>query len=180
MNKDNIILILISSLFLIILILSTLYVDQITKFPKVVLDNQTLKNMTKEEIVGFYTEREQMLENNKSFEILSILVGIFGFILGSGTTYLISKNPNRKIDLDSLLLLTTKEEREVIKILVEKKGEATQYYIRNRMGINKVAMTRLIEKMEREGVIEVTRGRINYIRLSEKLRKTFKELGFNF
>ena len=180
MDRDNIVLILVFSLFLTILVLSTLYVDQITRLPKVVLDNQTIDNMTKEEIVGFYTERENMLENNKGFEILTIIIGVLGFTLGVGTTYLISKRPTINIDLDSLLLLTPKYERDIIKILVEKKGEATQHYIRTRLGINKVTMTRLVEKMESEGTIEVTRGRVNYIRLSEKLIKTFKNLGFNF
>ncbi len=177
--KDKIILALIFSLFVAVLVLATLYVDQTMKFPNVVLDNQTVNNMTKEEIIGFYKEREKMIENNKSFEILTLIVGVLGFMLGASTFYLISKEPTTKVDLDSIMKLAPENERDVIKILIEKGGEAAQHYIRTRLGINKVAMTRLIEKMEREGKIEVTRGRINYVRLSKDLKENFKKLGFN-
>ena len=130
--------------------------------------------MSKEEIVGFYQERERLESSSTLPEIFTILIGTIGFTLGASTAYLIINKPNIKIEKEGILKLIPKNEREVISILIDKKGEAPQYYIRNRIGINKVAMTRLVEKMEREGIIKVSRGRVNYIRLNDDIIKSLK------
>ena len=175
--RERIILGVIFSLFLSTLIFSSLYLYELQTHPRVVLTNDIIKNMSKEEIIGFYQERERMESSDLTPEIFIISVGIIGFTLGISTAYLILERPKAKIEKDGILKLIPKNERNVIEVLIDKGGEAPQYYIRNRTGVNKVAMTRLIEKMEREGIIKVSRGRVNYVRLNEEIIKSLKKSG---
>ncbi len=133
-----------------------------------------LREMSKEEILA-YLEYRQMGRSPVPLSFLVIVtLSASGLALGYLLRYSLEKEP----DPSKILALLPEPHRSVIKILVEKGGEATQMYIRGRLGIDKVKMSRMVAKMGAEGLIEVVKmGRTNLIRLSGELRDSLNKLG---
>ena len=69
------------------------------------------------------------------------------------------KEPRKKINLDSL----EPKEREVIKILQEENGTIFQATLMEKLGIGKVGITRLLDKLEAKQIIERKRRGMNNV-----------------
>lgn len=68
------------------------------------------------------------------------------------------------------MLFLNKEEKEIIKYLVEKKGETTQAEISRLPGLNRVKAYRSVQKMQQKKLIEVvSHGKVRKIKLRKDI-----------
>ncbi|MEM5773034.1 MAG: hypothetical protein QW040_02290 [Candidatus Aenigmatarchaeota archaeon] len=97
-----------------------------------------------------------------------------GLLIGSTLYYFMSpkieENKEKQIQaLFSLVEILSPEEREIVKKLIENKGEILQSKLSQSFG--KVKTFRVLENLKRRGVIEKEPyGKTNMIKLNEKLR----------
>jgi uncharacterized membrane protein len=92
-----------------------------------------------------------------------LVIGLF-FIFSKENERIIirkikEKNLKKKIDLENL----NKQEREVLKFLQEENGAVFQATLMEKLGIGKVGMTRLIDKLEAKQIVERKRRGMNNI-----------------
>lgn len=100
--------------------------------------------------------------------VSNILALIFGFIsyLFLAKNFDINKEKEKKY-LNNILNILEKEEKNIIEYLIKNNGVATQYELVKISKTNKVKVHRIIEKLEKKGVIEKQKiGKINKIYLS--------------
>jgi len=99
-----------------------------------------------------------------------------GVFIGSIVYYMLSpaiSKEVRKVDTKTILDLLEPGEREVVRRLVESKGEVSQSKLSNEFG--KVKVFRLLESLKNRGIVEkVPYGKTNKIRLNEKFAKLFE------
>lgn len=89
--------------------------------------------------------------------ITAIIVGIGGFYL------------YRKRDVERVLPILDKPEREVMKIIMREKKNVNQKKIVKELGYSKAKVSRIIKSLEQRGLIKVERrGRTNIINLKRK------------
>ncbi len=170
MNDRNTLL-LIGGLFVLLLVISALYYGElIEENSRGKLTPELVDSMTKEEIKVFLEEREKV-SNGNLLSLGVIIFGIVGAIVGATIVgYVLPKK--RGVDYEGLVYMVASPEREVIREILKAGGEVEQLTLRQKLGLNKVAMTRLIQRMERKGQIIVSReGKINYVSLNERTRR---------
>lgn len=93
----------------------------------------------------------------------------FGFLVGLISFYLFLPlmARRRKKDINLFLEILDPMEREVLRMLINNKGEISQAQISKKLG--KVRAFRAIEKLRRRGILEKEkRKKTNLIKLSEK------------
>jgi len=103
-----------------------------------------------------------------TFSSLGILVGSFVYY----AMFPKLRETERKVAEDSKVLLDMlqPEEREIVKRIVENKGEITQSKLSSQFG--KVKTFRIIESLKRRGIVlKEGYGKTNKIRLNEKFRE---------
>lgn len=99
-----------------------------------------------------------------------------GVFVGSIVYYMLSpaiSREVRKVDTKAILDLLEPLEKEIIRRLVENKGEISQSKLSTEFG--KVKAFRVIEALKNRGVVEkVPYGKTNKIKLNEKFVKLFE------
>ncbi len=99
-----------------------------------------------------------------------------GVFVGSIVYYMLSPTVGkeaRKVDTKTILELLEPREREIVRRLIESKGEIYQSKLSSEFG--KVKVFRIIEDLKNRGVVEkVPYGKTNKIKLSEKFIKLFE------
>jgi uncharacterized membrane protein len=105
-----------------------------------------------------------------------VLMGIFG--LGSGLMVynLLNSQIEKqkhvvKTNMDIIMKFLTTEDREVIRLLIEKEGMTTQSEIARLPGMSRLKAHRIVKKLEDRGIVHVEKyGKINMIRMVDELR----------
>ncbi len=73
--------------------------------------------------------------------------------------------------------LLTEDEREILKFLLRRNGEAYQSEIYRELNMPKSTVTRLLRRLSEKGVVRIERkGRYNYVRLVSKNIRLSSEL----
>ncbi len=100
------------------------------------------------------------------------LLASIGLFIGMMVYYMFSpKFLDKKSDVSFLPGIFEGDEKTIVKMLFENKGERSQAKIVRETGISKVRVFRAIEKLRRKGVIKKEpEGRTNKIILTEKIR----------
>ncbi|MFH1470953.1 MAG: hypothetical protein ABIF01_04345 [Candidatus Micrarchaeota archaeon] len=125
-------------------------------------------------------------QHEKALENLITMVPVFlfaGIALGALSFYFLyeRKKPetivvdNKKNVIDIVDVLD-KDESKVLKKIISEKGRVLQAEISRLEGIGKVKSHRIIERLEKRGIIEIEgAGKTNIVKLAEKYRKLFFE-----
>ena len=107
--------------------------------------------------------------------LIPVFIGV-GAIFGAFALYLLYEKgqPSKKQDASLALSLMEKDERKVVGRIVEEGGRITQSEVSRIEGIGKVKAHRILERLEKRGVLEREQyGKTNMIKLSGKYRKLF-------
>ena len=118
------------------------------------------------------------IENHLSIMVALMVTSVaFGFV-GSSMSY--SEIRRRKKDtktmLDTILVFLSKEEREIVNFLVEKKGTTTQADVSRLPGMNRVKAHRSLQKMKEKNLLDITaHGKVRNIALKENIMNTLLE-----
>ena len=106
-----------------------------------------------------------------------VLMGLFG--VGSGV--LVYSLMNRtieegqkilKINTEIIMKFLSNEDKEVMKLLLEKGGMTTQSEIAKANNMSRLRAHRAVRKLEERGIIHVEKhGKINMVRLVDELRQ---------
>jgi uncharacterized membrane protein len=173
--KQNFIIFVIIILFLAFLIIAGFYIKNSKRFD---LNPEDIDFLSKEDLKYIISINK---ENENINFLLFIAIGIAAFLLALVISYLFFNNKEKnyeKIDKDITLMFLTGKEREFFDIMISKKGECPQFILRQELGLNKVNMTRLVEKLEKKGLIKVYRNaKINVIKLDDKIIENLRKTG---
>ena len=170
MKKEWVFLIVIFVLVIALIELTAWYIDLANQVSRKQLTPELVNVLSKEEI-KYYLELSQK-EDNSPEKILILIAGVSGFLLGI-LGYYLGRSKNR-VPVEELLLLLQEPEKTIIRILVEKGGEAEQQYLRKRTGMNKVQMTRIISEMKEKELVSVEKlGKTNLVRIHPRIKKLF-------
>jgi len=97
---------------------------------------------------GYYFSQE-----GSALPLIVYGISFLSIIVGAFVVLLFQWRINRS-QLEKLLGILEREERMVIKILLDNKGHIEQNYIVALSGMNKVSISRTISKLEARGVVE--------------------------
>ena len=107
--------------------------------------------------------------------LIPIFIGI-GAILGAVALYMFYERAAPASKADAALSLMEKDERAVVGRIVEEGGRVTQSEISMVKGLGKVKAHRILQKLEKRGVLEREQyGKTNMVKLSGKYRGLFLE-----
>jgi len=120
-------------------------------------------------------------QHEKQVNFLTALIPVFiggGAILGAVALYLFyekTQQPSQKeYDASLALSLMERHEATIVRRIVEEGGRVTQSEVSRIEGIGKVRAHRILEKLEKRGVLIKERyGKTNMIKLNEQYRKMF-------
>lgn len=107
---------------------------------------------------------------------LMIVMGGFGVLSGLALYKMLSTKIEKqekavKGNLEIIMKFLAEDEREVIRLLMEKEGMTTQSEISKLPGMTRLKAHRVTKKLEEHGIIFVEKhGKINLIRLVEELK----------
>jgi len=136
-----------------------------------------LENLSKEEIIKYIKMKQQLNQKLYYTDYIFLAISILSYASGIAVTYYLfclRKQANQRVSKEELLSIFPIKYRKVIEELVNSNGEMAQAILRQKLGMDKVQMTRLIKRMEEEGFVIVKRGsKINYIELNDALKKLF-------
>ncbi|MEM4257013.1 MAG: winged helix-turn-helix transcriptional regulator, partial [Candidatus Diapherotrites archaeon] len=77
-----------------------------------------------------------------------------------------------KANLNTLLKFLDKNDKEIIKLLIEKGGMTTQTEIAKINNMGRLRAHRIVRKLEEKGIIHIEKyGKINMVRLTEELKQ---------
>lgn len=105
------------------------------------------------------------------------LMGIFGFLSGIAFYIILNatlekQKQTAKANLNTLLKFLDKNDKEIIKLLIEKGGMTTQTEIAKINNMGRLRAHRMVRKLEEKGIIHVEKhGKINMVRLTEELKQ---------
>ena len=132
----------------------------------VLIFNSALKN-----IIGDTCSHGLSCEMYSTLSVQTwISLSIAGLILVIGLFFIFAKEPERiiikkikekkkKLSLDGL----DKKEKAVVEILINEKGAVFQASLMEKLGVGKVGLTRLLDKLEAKQIIERKRRGMNNI-----------------
>ena len=102
--------------------------------------------------------------------IFGILSGVLGYSLMKQTIE--QQKKVVKTNTDIIFKFLAKEDREVLRLLLEKGGMTTQSEIAKANNMSRLRAHRAVRKLEERGIVHVERhGKINMIRLVDELRQ---------
>ena len=105
--------------------------------------------------------------------LIPLFIGI-GAILGAVALYMFYERTAPASKADVALSLMGRDERAVVGRIVEEGGRVTQSEISKVKGLGKVKAHRILQKLERRGVLEKEQyGKTNMVKLSGKYRSLF-------
>jgi len=119
-------------------------------------------------------QHEQML--NALEQSLPFFVGL-GMLIGAGVYWLMARQVLEKQKslhgaAELVMQFLGKEERAVVKKLVDENGKALQSEISRIEGIGKLKSHRILQRMKDKGVIEIEKfGKTNIIRLGKNIKE---------
>lgn len=104
-----------------------------------------------------------------------VLMGLFG--LGSGVVVynILSATIEKqqkvmKTNLEIIMKFLSRDDKEIVKLLLSKDGMTTQSEISRLPGMTRLKAHRVVRKLEDRGIIHVEKhGKINLLRLAEEL-----------
>jgi len=111
--------------------------------------------------------------------LMLLLLSSLGFFVGSFIYYFLSSRFNKKEkehsqDINLTLRFLEKEERKIVELLIKAKKEIPQYNLVKDSGLDKVKVSRLLNKLEQMQIIKKEdKGKVNYISLNDELKKVF-------
>lgn len=121
--------------------------------------------------VCLHEERLKLLE-----ETLPLFVGL-GILIGAGVYYFMSrriveKQKSLQNTAGIVLQFLGREEKAVVKRLVDEEGKCLQSEISRIEGIGKLRAHRILQRMKDKGVIEIEpHGKTNIVRLSKNIKE---------
>ena len=105
--------------------------------------------------------------------LIPVFIGV-GAILGAIALYMFYEGTAPVSKAETALSLMERDERAVVGRIVEEGGRVTQSEISKVKGLGKVKAHRILEKLEKRGVLEKEQyGKTNMVKLSEKYRSLF-------
>lgn len=113
--------------------------------------------------------------------VILVSISSLGLFVGLITYYILSNHfikEKKKIEKNIMKFLDIleSEDKEILKNLIEKKGEINQSTLSRNLGFNKVKMSRAISKLENKDIIRKEKsGMTNRIILNEELKSLFVE-----
>jgi uncharacterized membrane protein len=119
-------------------------------------------------------------EHEQRMNLLTYLSPVFvavGFVLGAVAFYLFTENKKTeyvevKPNSEAILKLLSPEERKVVSKVAEEGGKALQSEISLLEGMGKVKSHRIIDRLEKRGVLEKEQhGKTNLVKLSKELKE---------
>ncbi len=105
-----------------------------------------------------------------------VVMGLFGVLSGLIVYNLMSSTIEKqkqavRTNMDIIMKFLTAEDREVVRLLLEKEGMTTQSEIARLPGMSRLKAHRIVKKLEERGIIHVEKyGKINMVRMVEELR----------
>jgi uncharacterized membrane protein len=114
-----------------------------------------------------------IMSHHVEFMIVSSFLGI---VVGAGVYYLLKEEVAQKsaavdTSVNLLMKFLSEDEREILVLLSEKEGMTTQAEISKLPGMTRLKAHRLVDKMEKKGLIFVEKyGKVNMIRLVDELK----------
>jgi hypothetical protein len=105
-----------------------------------------------------------------------VLMGIFGVGSGLLTFSLLNATIEKqkhavKTNMEIIMKFLGSDEREILRLLLEKDGMTTQSEIARLPGMSRLKAHRIVKKLEERGVVHVEKyGKINMIRVVDDLR----------
>ncbi|MFH0737183.1 MAG: winged helix-turn-helix transcriptional regulator [Candidatus Micrarchaeota archaeon] len=106
-----------------------------------------------------------------------VLMGLFGLFSGLLVYSLLNTTLERqkkavKTNMEIIMKFLGTDDREVLRLLIEKEGMTTQSEIARLPGMSRLKAHRAVKKLEARGIIHIERyGKINMVRLVEELRE---------
>ncbi len=102
-------------------------------------------------------------------------IGVLGLFIGTTTYYLLSPRFRNETQQKKLLLsLLRDDEARVMKILLESGGESTQARIAKQARLDKLRVFRAVQRLEKRGVVSREKeGKVVVVKLAENYRKLF-------
>jgi uncharacterized membrane protein len=138
----------------------------------VVYVTETNRNMTnKSPFLSF------LIDKHTAILFLFLIFAIaFGFFWSNITYVELEKQKKEsKNILDIILLFLNKEEKEIIKFLVENNGFTTQSEISKLPGLDRVKAHRSLQKMQEKRLIDIQEhGKIRKVKLKEDILNVIK------
>ena len=106
--------------------------------------------------------------------VLIPFVSSIGLLVGTFVYYMFSSEKGGEIGTEILFDLLTKDEADVMKVIVEEGGEISQAKIVSFTGMPKVRVFRIIERLKRKGIIsKEPYGKTNLVKLRDDIKKVF-------
>jgi hypothetical protein len=178
MDKKRIIITMLVIISFILLISSILFL--INKYREQrMFDPLELESMQKEQIIEEVYQKQAT--SGKIYYYFIPIAAFFGLVVGALVFYILSgdiekKDKMIKYDTDMILKLLTPEERKVVKKIVENHGKVQQAEITYMEGYTKVRAHRIIQSLEKKGMLEKEKlGKVNVIRMNKGLYEILRE-----
>lgn len=133
-------------------------------------------------VFSYITVGEGMNPNPISGLIIShhvefmVATSFLGIVVGAGVYYLLKEEVAQKeivanSSAQLVMKFLSKEEREIIGLISEKEGMTTQAEISKLPGMTRLKAHRIVEKMEKKGLVFVEKyGKVNMVRLVNELK----------
>ncbi len=105
-----------------------------------------------------------------------VLMGVFGVFSGLVVYSIMNATIEKqkkvvKTNIDIIMKFLTPEDREIVRLLLEKDGRSTQSEIARLPGMSRLKAHRIVKKLEERGIVHVEKyGKINMIRVVDELR----------
>ena len=174
-NRKIILALSIVMLFALIIVMFTLYIQ--SRRPSQ-LDLIVFEEMTAEEIIEYFQER-QSSRPTPMFYFIPV-IGFSGLLVGSLVYYILSekiviKEKQLENNTDIIMKLLDSNEKYVVKKLLEENGKVHQTELNYLPNMTKVKTHRILKKLEQRGVIKKEKlGKINMVRLEDSIYQTLK------
>lgn len=117
---------------------------------------------------------EPFMRYHVEFMVLMGLFGLFsGLIVYSILNSALEKQKQVvKTNMDIIMKFLTEDDREVIRLMIEKEGMTTQSEIARLPGMSRLKAHRIVKKLEDRGIVHVEKyGKINMIRMVDELKE---------
>jgi len=176
-NRKIILALSIVMMFALITVMFTLYIQ--SRRPSQ-LDPIVFEEMTVEEIIDYFQER-QSSRPTPMFYFIPV-IGFSGLLVGTLVYYILSekiviKEKQLESNAKILLKLLDSKEKFVIEKLLEENGKVYQSELNYLPGMTKVKTHRILEKLKLRGIIKKEKlGKINMIRLEDSIYESLKKI----
>jgi uncharacterized membrane protein len=106
-----------------------------------------------------------------------VVMGLFGVLSGLIVYSLLNAAIERqkqavKTNMGIIMKFLSPEDREVVRLLLEKEGMTTQSEIAKLPGMSRLKAHRIVKKLEDRGIVHVEKyGKINMIRVVDELKE---------